>query len=770
MTNATSTIPSPYPGPRPFELNEHDLFFGRTREISEIVSLIIAHRLVLLYARSGAGKSSLLNAGLIPAVQAEGFQVLPVARVRGAMGQGVDESKIANIFVFNALVSWGGPEIDPSSLASQSLPGFLQTVPFSSDDQNLRLPRLVILDQFEELFALYLGRWQERAGFFQQITDALQQDPLLRVLLVMREDYLASLDPYAHLLPEQLRNRFHLELLNERSARLAVEEPLKRVGRSFAPGVADELVQELLKIRVESASGEIIQATGEFIEPVQLQVVCQNLWLDLPPDTKVISSSHLKIFGNVDQALKGYYERGIKTAQGKGVGERQLRNWFEQRLITPLSTRALIVRGKDRTEGMPNAVVDQLENLHLIHAEWRAGARWYELTHDRFIKAIQSSNAQWRAARFANFARVGLLAGIIGVLLILALLVNAYNSNQIARAEQANAAQLVQIAQQANATVTLQAQVAQQANATATQQAQLAQQQQTLTVQQAQIAQQLSAALLTETAPTSVPAYLLTPTVSPTAARTPTPALPPGRTPISPFTPTRPGTPSPPNFQATLAAQANSTQTAVAIQLFAQQTATASTQAQQTAIADATSRAYVRATAAAAATLSARVIQGTLSTTCTNSVADWFKPALDASPQTSDNLGCPTNISHPVDAVVEPFERGQMLWLSESRQIYVLAQNGAYAAYPDRWQEGQPSGGFYAPPPDRYEPVRGFGLVWREQLGGPRSQIGWATAPESLSRAEVQSFDRGLAYRGQGGDIKVFTSDGKWFGYGTSTK
>ncbi len=795
MRNKTSNVPSPYPGPRPFEPDEHDFFFGRAREISELVSLVIAHRLILLYARSGAGKSSLLNAGLIPALRAEGFQILPVARVRGVTGQGIDESTVPNIFVFNALMSWAGPEADSSTFVSQTLPSFLSSVPYTSDEQGLRLPRLVIFDQFEELFSLYLGRWQERTGFFQQITDALKQDPLLRVLFVIREDYLASMDSYAALLPEQLRNRFHLELLDARSARLAVEDPLKKVGRSFAPGVADELVQELLKIRVETASGEIVQVTGEFIEPVQLQVVCQNLWLDLPPDTTVISPSHLRAFGNVDQALKGYYERGIKDAQGKGAGERQLRNWFEQRLITPLSTRALVLRGKERTEGMPNAVVDRLEDLHLIHAEWRAGARWYELTHDRFIKAIQSSNSQWRAARLATFTRIGVAGALVALLLVCGLLVvmlnvtQSYPSSQVSISEQkttqaelvianATGTQQAQAVQQANATVTLQAQVAQQANATATRQAQVAEQQRTLTLQQAQIAQQLSVALLTETAPKTVLPTTPTAVVLPTPTRTPT--LPPSPTATLRFGATsRPGTPPPPNSQATRDAQANATQTALAIVAYARQTATASAlaqqsatssvPAQQTAAADATSRANVNAAAASAATLSARIIQGSLSTACVNSIADWLMPALHASPLTAAILACPTDSSHSVDSVVEPFERGQMLWLSDSRQIYVLAADGTYMAFVDTWQEGQPAGGFYTPPQNRFEPARGFGLVWREQLGGPRAQIGWATAPESLRPADIQNFDGGLAYRAQDGNL-IFTSDGRWFAYSAAAK
>ena len=47
--------------------------------------------------------------------------------------------------------------------------------------------------------------------------------------------------------------------------------------------------------------------------------------------------------------------------------------------------------------GLPNEAVEELEDRHLIRPEWRAGARWYELTHDRLIEPIRASNARSRA-------------------------------------------------------------------------------------------------------------------------------------------------------------------------------------------------------------------------------------------------------------------------------------------------------------------------------------------------------------------------------------
>ncbi len=72
---------NPYVGPRPYEREDRQNFFGRRRETRDLTALIMAERVVLFYAPSGAGKTSLLNAKVIPTLEAEGFNVLPAVRV-----------------------------------------------------------------------------------------------------------------------------------------------------------------------------------------------------------------------------------------------------------------------------------------------------------------------------------------------------------------------------------------------------------------------------------------------------------------------------------------------------------------------------------------------------------------------------------------------------------------------------------------------------------------------------------------------------------------
>src|SRR4029450_3435087 len=66
------TLPSPYPGLRPFQPEEAHLFFGREAQVEDMLARLEDHRFLAVVGTSGCGKSSLVRAGLIPALE-QGF-------------------------------------------------------------------------------------------------------------------------------------------------------------------------------------------------------------------------------------------------------------------------------------------------------------------------------------------------------------------------------------------------------------------------------------------------------------------------------------------------------------------------------------------------------------------------------------------------------------------------------------------------------------------------------------------------------------------------
>jgi hypothetical protein len=408
---AAESPENPYVGPRPFEREDAACFFGRTREIRDVVSLVTAQRVLLLYAPSGAGKSSLLSAGVLPVLEEErGADVLPVARVRAEDGS--PSPPLRNVFVSALLMSLGA---ERDAAFQKSLRAFLRERPrTAATDAGLRV---LVIDQLEELFTTQTAHWQQRAGVFSQLRRALALDPALRVVLSIREEFEPQLDPFVTLLPGGLRTRFRLDRLQRAAALRAVTGPLELTPRSYADGAAERLVDDLLKTRVDATDDQPLDVEGEFVEPVQLQVVCHRLWSQLPGNVMKITEEDLRAFGDVDEVLTELYEDAVRNAvTSTGVREQRLRRWIDRTLLTPSGLRSPVVEGDEATAGMSNRVLRVLEDGRVIRAESWGRVRLYELTHDRIIRPVQRANARYRGRRRRRQQR---LAGIGAVLVAL---------------------------------------------------------------------------------------------------------------------------------------------------------------------------------------------------------------------------------------------------------------------------------------------------------------------------------------------------------------
>ena len=448
---------NPYVGPHPFRPEQSHLFFGREREASELLALVIANRVVLFFAQSGAGKTSLLNARLLPELAGKQFEVLPVGRVSGEKPAGFD---VGNIFVYNLIEYLNQVEVEDAALARLPLSDFLVHLthvdgkwvyekaapaedaaeeaaleaeglpaagdaPGASGDELEIRPRMLIIDQFEEILTAQPEAWEQRADFFLQIRQALEEDPYLWVLFAMREDFVGALSPYTHLVPDGFRVRYHMLPMDEESGLAAIKRPAALYGHEFAPGVAELLIKNLRQIEDQrpqngaaASAGEAgvgpavrldtAAKLGQFVEPVQLQVVCRQLWESVrtPPGTPITMADLQKLAGGagpeefVNDALRVYYEQSLVLAlcqAPEGVSERSLRNWFDQVVITKEGKRNLIHQADDEAEGMPNDVVRVLVDRFILRRETRGDRRWIELAHDRFVEPIRRANRQWFA-------------------------------------------------------------------------------------------------------------------------------------------------------------------------------------------------------------------------------------------------------------------------------------------------------------------------------------------------------------------------------------
>ena len=222
----------------------------------------------------------------------------------------------------------------------------------------------------------------------------------------MREDYIAALDPYLRAIPTHLNNRYRLDLLGVEAARMAVQRPAHQAQVEFTDAAAQKLVDDLRRVQVQRPDGSMEAQLGQYVEPVQLQVVCYRLWQNLAPGQSRIDEEDIARTGDVNQSLSKYYaERVMAIAGQTGVRERSIRNWFEHRLITEGGIRGQVLMSPEHSGDLENQVIRLLEDTHLVRAEKRRGATWFELAHDRLIDPVRRNNAAWFQDRLSPLQR-----------------------------------------------------------------------------------------------------------------------------------------------------------------------------------------------------------------------------------------------------------------------------------------------------------------------------------------------------------------------------
>jgi len=194
MSVPQAPMSNPYVGPRSFQTGE--ALYGRDREIRDLFGLLIAERIVLLHSPSGAGKTSLVQAALIPLLEAEEFTVLPVMRVsleppmvssplsvvRNPSttddGQPTTDNgqptQPVNRYVLSALLSLEEalpPEQQTplDELATLSLDAYLDRHPTAGAESTV-----LIFDQFEEILTVDPTNLAAKAAFFAQVGRALR--------------------------------------------------------------------------------------------------------------------------------------------------------------------------------------------------------------------------------------------------------------------------------------------------------------------------------------------------------------------------------------------------------------------------------------------------------------------------------------------------------------------------------------------------------------------------------------------------------------------
>lgn len=395
-----------YPGVKPFSIPENFMFFGRESDIENLNSLIFVNQTVVLYGKSGYGKSSLINAGIIPRLQQSEEWAYFSIRFNNFSEKELDKN-LSPLQTIQQRLS-ESLSVQKNNLLDNLIPREDSLWYWIKQNQLQKSKKkfIIFFDQFEELFTYRKEQINEFSEQLSQLLyttlpvsfkkklidveddisneqhDFLYEKPEVKVIFSIRSDRLSLLNLLKDKQPSILQNSYELNALSIEDARRAIIEPAKLPRQlGFATPEFDYTDAAVNKITASIANPQ----DGK-IEAATLQIVCRFV-----EDTLVKEKSHSTIgdeeLGDITGIFQQYYQSVLDklTASEKKQAQRLIEDeLIESDRRNPLSESYI----KSRF-GINERLLTLLEQSSLLKKERDArGTILYEVSHDSLIDAI----------------------------------------------------------------------------------------------------------------------------------------------------------------------------------------------------------------------------------------------------------------------------------------------------------------------------------------------------------------------------------------------
>jgi len=241
-------IRQPYPGLRPFQPDEAVKFYGRETHTAELLRRLAENRFLAVVGNSGSGKSSLVRAGLLPALH-RGRLIGATSQWRICImrpGDAPMKSLAAAVAEQNVFSDKEDTVLQAVSRSALGLARAVRESQFSPGES-----LLLVVDQFEELFRFVKERREQDGGaearlFVASLLEAAEfSSAPVYVVLTMRSDFLGDCSQFPGL-PEALnRSQYLVPRMTREQVRDAIEKPLRLVGAHMSARLVERLLNEL---------------------------------------------------------------------------------------------------------------------------------------------------------------------------------------------------------------------------------------------------------------------------------------------------------------------------------------------------------------------------------------------------------------------------------------------------------------------------------------------------------------------------------------------
>jgi len=415
-----------YPGLKPFEINEQSLFCGRVDDIERLYQSVNSNAITVVYAKSGLGKSSIINAGIVPL-----FEEREKNKWKNIFGRFTGYSSNMNHTLIQKLLHDISEcftisdqylylnKIDSAEIR-QELQLWFKIKEFQATCNNNNF--FFVFDQFEEVFTyptelviqlkkqlaqilknsipqqikdlIHKNDEDGKVLFTEEELELLYQPYNLKILIAIRSDKLSEINSLKDYLPNILSNSFELKPLNKEQARSAITEPALKTRIEIKSKLVEfdskrfifqpEAVEYIIDFLTENGTKEI--------ETFQLQIICESIERNIVIAT---GNSHIDkddlVF--INTVFEEYYESIVKKIQPE---EDQLasRLLIEEGLIyEPEERRIPLFSGQILNNYNINSILlAKLVDSRIIRPIQNGSEGvFYEISHDTLVAPILKS-------------------------------------------------------------------------------------------------------------------------------------------------------------------------------------------------------------------------------------------------------------------------------------------------------------------------------------------------------------------------------------------